>query len=250
MTPEQQKFLNSILANVGPQAMEAFPGLLQGYSEDTFQKGVVDPAKRAYSQDILPAIEQRFTDANAGSSSALNQALIQSSENLSDILAGQRINYQQMAGQQQLGALSQILGLLSQRSFDPIVQGPQAGLLKDLIAAGGTIGGAALMSSREVKDNIREYNKGLNVVREMNVKQYDYTVPVEGPQNDRVGLIAEELPQELRSMVGNVLAVDLYGLVSTLVNCVKELDQEVQKLRKNGCNTTQKLENCGEIPCQ
>lgn len=144
MTPEQKQFLNSLITGVGPQAQSAFPGLLQGYSEDTFQKGVIDPAMRTYQQQVLPALEQRYGDMNAGSSSALNQALVQSSQDLSNVLAGQRIGYQQMTGQQQLGALQQILGLLGQRSFDPIVQGPQGGLLKDLVGVAGQLGSAAI----------------------------------------------------------------------------------------------------------
>lgn len=231
MTPEQKDFLTSLLTGIGPLAQQAYPGLLEGYSEETFQKGVVDPAMKTYSQQILPSIDQRFTDANAGSSSALNQALVQSSEDLSNVLAGQRINYQQMMSQQQLSALSQILSLLGQRSFDPIVQGPTRGLASDLISAGGQVGAAALMSSSiHVKENIRDYDKGLSEIEKMKVKQYDYTIPVEGSQTDRVGLIAEEMPKEIQAEVNGVRAVDLYGLVSILINAVKELNAKIKLL--------------------
>ena len=94
MTPEQRKFLKSILGNMSPQSMGALGGLLKGYDEDMFQKSVIDPSMRTYEQQILPAIEQRFTDANAGTSSALNQALTQSAGDLSNVLAGQRVNLQ------------------------------------------------------------------------------------------------------------------------------------------------------------
>lgn len=140
MGPEQKQFLNSIISNLGGQSQEALGGLLQGFDEDLFQSSVVDPSLKTFEQQILPSIQQRFVDANAGSSSALNQALTQSAGDLSNILAGQRINLQQSAGQQQLGALGQILGLLNTRQFDPLVQGPKAGLLKDLIGAGSSIG--------------------------------------------------------------------------------------------------------------
>ncbi len=209
--------------------------------EDQFQQGVVQPAMKTYEQDIMPAIQQRFTDANAGSSSALNQALLRSSEDLTGILGSQRIGYQQgqeqlRQGQQglrqqaQMGALGQIMQLMNARQFQPIVQGPQEGILKDLIAGGSQIGAAAMMSSRKVKTNIRNYDKGLDVVRNMDVKQYDYTIEVSGNQNDRVGLIAEELPEELHAEIDGIKGVDLYGLVSTLVNCVKQLDAKVKIL--------------------
>jgi hypothetical protein len=232
MTPEQMKFLNSLITGLGPQAQQAFSGLLQGYDEDIFQKGVVDPSMRTYQQQILPAIEQRFTDANAGSSSALNQALSTSAGDLTNILAGQRIGLQQSMGNQQLGALGQIMSLLGQRSFDPIVQGPKAGLLKDIVGAGASIGSAALMSSREVKENIVDYDKGLETVRNLKVKQYDYTVPVEGRQKERIGLIAEEVPREISAELNGIKAVDLYGIVSLLINSVKQLDANVKALEE------------------
>lgn len=144
MTPEQSNFLKSLITGLGPQAQQAFGGLLKGYDENEFQKGVVDPAMKTYNQSILPAIEQRFTDANAGNSSALNQALLSSSEDLSNTLAGQRINYQQMLGGQQTNVLGQIMQLLNARQFDPIVQGPKEGLLKDIIQGGAKIGAASM----------------------------------------------------------------------------------------------------------
>lgn len=231
MTPEQKQFLNSLIGNVGPLAQQAFPGLLKGYDENLFQSGVVDPSMRQYQQQILPAIQQRFVDANAGSSSALNQALTQSAGDLSNVLAGQRINLQQSMSGQQLGALGQILGLLGQRSFDPIVQGPQGGLVKDLIAGGSQLGAASIMaSSEQVKTNIKDYGKGLDVARELNVKQYDYTIPMNGNEKNRVGLIAESVPEELQAKINGINGVDMYGLVSVLLNCVKELDQKVKSL--------------------
>jgi hypothetical protein len=231
MTPQQQKFLNNLLSGLGGQSQDAYGGLLKGFSEEEFQKGVVDPTMKTFQQQILPAIDQRFNDANAGSSSALNQALTGSANDLSNILAGQRINLQQSMGQQQLGALGQIMGLLNSRQFDPIVQGPSGGLLKDLLGAGASLGSAAIMgSSASIKENIRSYDKGLDVVRRLKVKQYDYTVPTEGRKTDRVGLIAEDVPFELTGMLGEIKGVDIYGLVSLLVNAVKQLDEKVREL--------------------
>ncbi len=250
MSSKQKQFLRSILGQNTALASNTAGSLLMGGDfaggqgagfEDQFQQGVVQPAMKTYEQDIMPAIQQRFTDANAGSSSALNQALLRSSEDLTGILGSQRIGYQQgqeqlRQGQQglrqqaQMGALGQIMQLMNARQFQPIVQGPQEGILKDLIAGGSQIGAAAMMSSRKVKTNIRNYDKGLDVVRNMDVKQYDYTIEVSGNQNDRVGLIAEELPEELHAEIDGIKGVDLYGLVSTLVNCVKQLDAKVKIL--------------------
>lgn len=144
MTPEQQQFLKTLISGLGGQAQGALGGLLQGYSEDLFQQGVVDPAMRQYQQQILPALQERFVDANASSSSALNQALTQSAGDLSNVLAGQRIGLQQSMAQQQLGGLSAVLSALGLRSFDPIVQGPQGGWLTDITKGFAQGAGAGL----------------------------------------------------------------------------------------------------------
>ncbi len=142
MTPEQRNFLSQILSgSTGSQASGALGNLLQGYNEDFFQKSVIDPSLRTYQRDILPAIGQQFISADAGSSSALNQALAKSAEELSQTLAGQRLGLQQMAGQQQLGGLGILGSVLGQRSFQPIVQDAQPGILGDIIKALGGFGG-------------------------------------------------------------------------------------------------------------
>lgn len=214
--------------------MGAYKNLLQPYSEDLFQKSVVEPSMKQYENQVLPTIQQRFGDANAGSSSALNQALSQSATDLQSALAGQRLNLQQNSSQNNLNVLAQLLQAAGTRQFDPIVQGPKQGLLPDIIKGGSTIAAAGIMSSREVKENIRPYDKGLDVVRNMDVKIYDYKEEV-CSEKDCVGLIAEELPKELTGEVNGVNGVDLYGLVSVLVNAVKQLDTKVKHLEAVKC---------------
>lgn len=240
MTSEQSKLLKGALSGVKGDFSSVLLDLLKGGDtngtfEDQFQKGVVQPAMQTYQQDILPGLEQRYADAGAGSSSALNQALVRSSEDLSNLLAGQRIGYQ---GQQQQfrqnaqnSALQAIMGLMGQKAFQPIVQGPTEGLVKPLIGAGAQLGAASILASSEkVKENIRDYNKSLDLLDGMKVKQYDYTIDVPGKQKDRIGLIAETLPSEITADVNGILSVDLYGLVSILVNCVKDLSEKVKAL--------------------
>ena len=218
-------------------------GMGEGF-EDQFQKGVVDPSMQMYRQDILPQLEQRYADVGAGSSSALNQALVKSSEDLTNILAGQRMGYQgqqQQYGLQQQGmrqqaqqsALQQVMNMMGQRAYQPIVQGPTEGLIKPLIGTAGQLGSAAILSSsRMVKENVRDYDKSLEVLDSMKVRQYDYTIQVPGEQKDRVGLIAEELPCEITAVQDGVLSVDLYGLVSILVNCVKDLNANMKHMQE------------------
>lgn len=126
-------------------------GLMQGGDpgdfQDLFQQAYVDPAMLTFEQQVLPAIQERFVGANAGSSSALNQALAQSATDLSTMLGsqmGQFYQGQQQLGQQgQLGALSALQGSLGQKQFDPIIQ-QQQGILGPLIGAAGQAAGARL----------------------------------------------------------------------------------------------------------
>lgn len=152
MTKEQEKLLKKTLGGVSGDFGNVLMQLLQGGEgqdgsfEDQFQKGVVDPAMKTYNQDILPGLEQRYSDAGAGSSSALNQALVRSSEDLSSLLSGQRIGYQaQQQGMRQNAqnsALQTIMSLMGQKAYQPIVQGPTEGLIKPMIGAAGRIGAA------------------------------------------------------------------------------------------------------------
>lgn len=119
--------------------------------QDFFQNSLVQPTLQTYNEQVLPSIQQRFGDANAGSSSALNQALARSATDVSNSLSGQLsgllLQGQQQGSSNQLNALSQILSLLGQRKFDPIIQGPQSGLLQDLLK-GGVNAGAAYLGGR------------------------------------------------------------------------------------------------------
>ena len=184
----------------------------------------------SFEQQTLPAIQQRFVDANAGSSSALNQALGQSAVDLNTMLGGQMgqfaMGQQQLAQQGQLGALGTFNQALGQRAFDPIVSQKQ-GLAGPLIGAAGTMG-AAMMSSKDVKENIENYDHGLDYISNMDVKTYDYKYPLTG--KNKVGLIAEDVPKELQADVNGVLGVDLYGLLSTAINAIKELTIKVEAL--------------------
>ena len=237
------QFQNALMELFNPPAA----GMGEGF-EDQFQQGVVAPAMQMYQQDILPQLEQRYADVGGGSSSALNQALVKSSEDLTNILAGQRMGYQgqqQQYGLQQQGmrqqaqqsALQQVMNMMGQRAYQPIVQGPTEGLIKPLIGGAAQGGSAAIMSSvmassRMVKENVRDYDKSLEVLDSMKVRQYDYTIQVPGEQKDRVGLIAEELPCEITAVQDGVLSVDLYGLVSILVNCVKDLNANIKQMQE------------------
>jgi len=146
-TPQQSQFINNLLASLLPQASQTYGQFLQPYDSEQFnnlfQKSFIDPAMMNYEQQVLPAIYQSFGDVNAGSSSALNQALASSAKDLSATLGSQIGGYLQNYRQQQLGALGQLGGLAGQRTLEPIVQ---AGYnpIGDIIGSVSTLGASAL----------------------------------------------------------------------------------------------------------
>ena len=232
LTQEQRNLLQQILSQVGDDATSLIGQLLQPQGEATqevFQQTYVEPAMQALNQQIAPAIQQRFADANASSSSALNQALAQAASQMSTNIGSQYGQFLQ--GQQGMG-LSALLPLITNQTFTPIIQQRQ-GLASPLIGAAGQIGAASMMpaplSTREAKENIRDYKKALAQIRDMSVKQYDYKKEF-GGQKDRVGLIAEDLPEELTVKKDGLLHVDLYGLLGLAINGIKMLEARVAEL--------------------
>lgn len=268
LTKEQKKYLSKILGSNTKDAKRAFADLLegpegvedllgqtgstlsnlmgQGYDQGAFQQGVVNPMMQNYRQNVLPAVQQRFVDANAGSSSALNQALASSANDLTTQLGSLYLPFRQQQQQAMLAgaqgglglygtslggrtsALSGLGSLSGQSAFTPMIRN-QEGILGPMIGAGGAIGAAAMMSSEKVKENIRDYSKGLDVVKGLDVKIYDYKEEAGGAKN-KVGVIAEKVPEEISGVVNGVKAVDLYGLIGILINAVKELNQRVEDL--------------------
>lgn len=147
MTPEQKSFLSNILGPNAGAAQQAYGQFLQPYNpqqyEDVFQKSVVDPTMQTYERSVLPSIQQRFVDANAGSSSALNQALAQSAQDLGTSLGSQYLNFFNQQQANQLSALGGLGGLAGQRTFQPIVSQNQ-GILGSLLSGAGSLGGGFL----------------------------------------------------------------------------------------------------------
>lgn len=232
----QRKAQESILKGLTPGFKSTLGSFFTQSSpdelQDIFQQSYVQPALMALEQQIAPAIQQRFVDANAGSSSALNQALAQSARDLSTALGSQYGQFVQNQSTQQLQALGVFAPLLTGQTSAPIAQQKQ-GLLGPLLQAGGALGAGWLMSSKEVKENIRDYQKGMEILRKMAVKQYDYTKEV-GGDKDRVGLIAEDLPEELTAVKNGVLNVDLYGLIAVLINSLNQMYDKIVQLESKG----------------
>lgn len=235
LTPEQRELYNQQLQQLGPQYISTLQSLLEGMDPETmqevFNQTVLQPSMQTFEQDVLPAVQQRYIGAGAGSSSALNQALAKSAENLTTSLGSQYGQFAQ--NQQQLGLSGLQLANPYQPNISPLLQ-QQQGILGPLIGSAGSIGAGYFMSSEKVKQNINDFDHGLDWLRKMNVKKYDYIDEV-GGEKGQIGMIAEELPEQLTKMHNDILHVNIYALLSVVVNAVKELDERLANLEnKNG----------------
>jgi hypothetical protein len=236
LTPEQQTMLSQIVTGLGPQYQQALSGFLQPQSQEEsfaeFEKMYGEPAKQAFSQYITPAIQQQYGDANAASSSALNQTLAKSASDLSTSIGSQYGQFQQNKNNQMLQALGLVGPQLFQQTFSPLISqnqgwgGPAIGATGDIMKAIAMFAG----SERSIKENIEPYTEGLDAIKKIGVYEYDYKNDDYWPQKHRVGLMADEVPKETLLLVNGINHVDVYGLVGVLVNAVKELSAKIELL--------------------
>lgn len=96
-------------------------------------------------------------------------------------------------------------------------------------------------SDRKLKKNIKKFDKGLAVVKEVNTVTYDYTADSTHEDSHRVGIIAQELQKLAPYLVRKIafedgseeLAIDPTGLTYLLINAVKEQQLEIEALRED-----------------
>ena len=147
LSPQQRQLYNTALEQLGPDFIQSLGGFMQPMDEqqmqDTFQQSYVDPAMQTFNQQVVPGIQERFVGGNAGSSSALNQALASSASDLSTNLGAQYGNFQQQQKQNQMNALQQFMPMLGQQTYQPYMQ-QKPGILPGIIGgAGQAFGGGA-----------------------------------------------------------------------------------------------------------
>ncbi|MCK5344704.1 MAG: tail fiber domain-containing protein [Candidatus Heimdallarchaeota archaeon] len=256
--PEQINYGGQTLQGLGPQANQAYSQFLQPYDAEQFQglfqQAFVDPAMQNFEQQTMPAVQQRMIGANAGSSSALNQALASSAADVSTNIGSQMGQFYQGQQQNKLGALGQLNQLTGTRLVDPLIQegyDPTGAL----IGLTGQLGQGTLeaigphlpaimsalgmaMSSREYKENIREYTSGLEEIKSLEVKRYDFKEKY-GERKNCLGLIAEDVPDEIYVDNDNGhKGVDVYGLCSMLVEAVQQLTKKVEEMEEYNASSS------------
>lgn len=90
-------------------------------------------------------------------------------------------------------------------------------------------------SDRRLKEHIRPSKYGLNEIRAINVYQYNWKD--DASKKTQIGVIAQELqkiiPEGVHKMQNGYLTVSASWIVYPMVNAIKELDIQVQKIIKN-----------------
>jgi len=139
LLPEQKQALLSLLGGLQPQIGETFGRSGTGLTEsplfaqlqqammpalggfdparttESFQQNVANPTMRNFTEQMLPAIQERFGAAGGGQSSALNQSLAREAGNVQTGLSGQLAEMlrlgEQTGIQNQLSGAQQGLGI-------------------------------------------------------------------------------------------------------------------------------------------
>jgi hypothetical protein len=232
LTPEQKQFLSSLLMQTSRPAVNAYSQFLQPYNpqqfENFYQKSFIDPSQQALQRHFIPQIKENFLGLDESGSSALNRALTQSATDLSTSLGQGMLGQYNQTQANQLSALSGLGSLAGAQTFQPVVSNQQ-GILGSLLGLGGQLGGAALLSSREYKENIRPLERGLESLKKMKAYRYDYKEELGGLKG-QVGVMVEDSPEEIVMDEAGMKAINMYGLVAMLVDCVNELASKVEKL--------------------
>jgi len=128
-TPEQQGSLNEILGGARSQLPSGFDflsSILSGSPEA--QARFEAPARRAFAEETLPSIAERFTGLGAQKSSAFGQQLGKAGAALEENLAAQRAGRSFDA----LSQLQQLLGTGLTQQFDNVFRPATTGFLGGL----------------------------------------------------------------------------------------------------------------------
>lgn len=139
MTPEQKELMKLLQQGVTGQGGPFSE--LGGFNEESFQKGVVNPALKNFQDNILPMLQEKFISGNQVGGSGMQRGFQKAGVDLQSELA--KLMYQ--AQQDQLkNRLSAAQGITGQRAVENIYQQGNMGAIPAFLqGAGKGIGQAA-----------------------------------------------------------------------------------------------------------
>jgi hypothetical protein len=107
-----------------------FGDLFGSFDEDSFNKGVTEPALKNFKENILPMLQEKFIAGNQVLGSGLQNAQVKAAGNLQDQLA--QLMYQAQQGQQQ-NKLAGINSLLGRNTFENVYKQGSTGLVPGVL---------------------------------------------------------------------------------------------------------------------
>lgn len=126
-TPQQRGTLNDILGRSQGALPQGFEFLSQILSNDPDMMNKFEaPTRRAFNEQTLPSIAERFTGMNAQKSSAFGQQLGQAGQRLEEGLASQRAG----RGFQALQQLQGLLGTGLTQQYENVLRPREPGALE------------------------------------------------------------------------------------------------------------------------
>lgn len=131
-TPEQEDLFQKAIGGGRENIGDAFNYLSNILSQDPEKMAAFErPTRRAFEQQTLPTIAERFSSMGAQQSSAFGQQLGQAGRELEENLATMRAGQ----GQQALSQLQQLLGFGGTPQFENVYFKRQPGFLENLAHA-------------------------------------------------------------------------------------------------------------------
>ena len=126
LEPSQRQLLQSLTSpQTAQRSQQALQNLLAfdpAAQKQLFQESIVAPTLETYQQQVIPYIQQYYSDLGLGSSGALNQALAQSATSLGTQLGAQQMDFYKTQQAGALGALGQLSGLSTTPTQAPLIQ--------------------------------------------------------------------------------------------------------------------------------
>ena len=103
------------------------------------------------------------------------------------------------------------------------------------LSAVGSIGGALLMSDEATKENIKDIEDGLAIIRNLKPKEYNYKDKWQGYSNRlQLGFIAQDymkvLPAATYNSKEGPMCIDINQVIAPLVRAVQQLEDKITRL--------------------
>ncbi len=100
-----------------------------------------------------------------------------------------------------------------------------------------TAGGITCTSDQRLKKNIEDYSGAIDIVKQIDVKQYNMLADSDAAQK-QIGVIAQQLEHVVPSLVNTdkegYKSVSYSGFTPILLQAIKEQQQEIDQLKKTG----------------